>query len=191
MRVAVLCGVLIAVAVLLTLLSKCLGIAWGFGIMGAVVVLVGTFVLIGDHWKWFRRTFNRMSRRFCAIESGLNQLRGDPSTPRDLKNGQPGFKKILEIVAERTRIEPSGISAIRYGCVGGEGSVVREHVMLCRGTIDSPPPCDTIGTKEVVERWINDARLRSLSLLGFTIVFIGVVLGLVSLIMQAIASGNC
>jgi len=190
MRVALWSGIPVVVAVPLTLLSKCMGVAWGCGITGAVVVLLGTLVLISDQWEWFRRKFNRMSPRFGAIEKGLAILRDDSAGMRELKEGEPGFQEILKVIAERTRKERAEISGIccgpGWGENGGEGSIVHEHISL-RPRGSSP---NLLATREAVEQWLHDARLRCLSLLGFIIVFCGVVLGLVSLIMQAIASGN-
>lgn len=167
-----------------------MGVALGFGIAGAVVVLLGTAVLSGNHWPRLRRLFNRMSPRYGAIEEGLDLLSGDLQKPRCLEEGQAGFHEILGIIAERARVERAEFSAIRYGRVGAEDSVERTHVAL-RSRTGSPSQWKTIVPKEVVEQWLHDARLGSLSLLGFIIVFCGVVLGLVSLVMQAIASGNC
>lgn len=201
MRVALLSGVPVAVAVLLIFLSECMGFAWGCGITGAVVVLVGTTVLIGEQLEWFRHAFNRISCRFCAIESGLYKLRGDPREEpqlgeRWLEKGEPGFDEILEVIVKRRpdkkHAETSGIRCgSMSGETGGKGTIVHQRIWLRPKGKSLPADLDLLTTREAFEQWIRDARVRSLSSLGFVIVTFGVLLGLVSIIMQAIASGKC
>ena len=167
-----------------------MGVALGFGITGAVVVLLGTALLSGSQWRCLRRPFFRMCRRFGAIDKGLGILSGDQKSPRFLKEGEPGFQEILKIIAKQQGIERAGVSAIRCGAVAGEGSLVREQVAVCRGTSSSPQR-DKVGTREAVEQWIRDDRARSRFCLGFVIVCCGVVLGLTPDIMQAIGSEKC
>lgn len=172
-------------------------VSWCFGIVGAVVVLLGTLVLTGDQVQSVRRMFTRMSHRYGAIEEGLRILCGDSmeereTKARELKEGERGFEEILKVIAKRRPgTKCTEISGIRCGAVmvvnAGGGSIPYENISLCpKGA--SPY---LLATKEAVEQWLHDARVRSLSCLGFVIVLCGVVLGLVSLVMQAIASGNC
>jgi len=169
-----------------------MGAAWRFGIAGAGIVLLGTFVLIGDQWRWFRQTFSWMSRRYGAIEKGLGILLDDSAKVRELKEGEPGFQEILEIIAERTPIERKEISGIHCGWAAGfnmgETSVTYEIISL-RPKSGSPP--NALATREAVEQWLHDARVRSLSHWGFYLVSCGVFLGVVSLIMQALGSRSC
>ncbi len=205
MRVALWSGIPVVVAVLLTLLSRHMGVAWGCGITGAAVVLLGTFVLIGDQWEWFRQAFNRISSRFCAIEKGLAILRDDSAKKRELGESRelgerdPGFQEILKVIAKRRPgIECTEISGIHCGCTAGfnmgEGSVTYEIISLRpqgSSPSDPPDPPNALAPREAVEQWLHDARVRSLSSLGFSIVAFGVSLGLVSFVMQALASANC
>ncbi len=167
--------------------ARWIGLAAGFGISGALSVLLGTFVLIGDQCRWFKRLFNRVSPRWGAIESGMDKLCGDSSKkdePKWLEEGDRGFKEILKIIAERKPdLRPAGISGILRGSAmvvrSGEGSVAQEYVALRRSREDPP---NALASKEALERWIRDARVRSLSHLGFAIVLCGIALGLVSMI---------
>ena len=177
-----------------------MGVASCLGIAGAGVVLLGTFALIGDQWRWFRRTFSRMSRRYRTIEKGLRILCGDSTKDsetegmRCLSKGEPGFQEILRVIAERRpRTERAEISAICCGGVrverSGASSVVHENVSLCAQT--SSPPGDALTTREALEQWLHDACVRSLSHRGFFVVACGVFLGVVSLITQVLGSCSC
>jgi len=196
MRVALWFGIPVVVAVLLALPSKCMGVAWGFGITGAVVVLLGTFVLTGDQFRWFRRKFTQFSRRYNAIEKGLAILLDDSRKKRELGEEDSGFQEILKVIAaRRPGIEPAEISDILcgggWGESGGEGTIVHERIWLRpKGRSPSDPP-DLLATREAVKQWIHDARLRALTHRGFCIVAFGVALGLISLVMQAIGSRSC
>jgi len=172
-------------------------VSWCFGIVGAVVVLLGTLVLTGDQFQSVRRRFTRMSRRYGAIEEGLRILCGDSmeereTKARELKEGERGFEEILRVIAKRRPgTKRTEISGIRCGAVmvvnAGGGSIPYENISLCpRGS--SPY---LLATKEAVEQWLHDALVRSLSSWGFGIVSCGVILGVVSFIMQALGSRSC
>jgi hypothetical protein len=172
--------------------AKCIGLAAGFGIAGALAVLLGTFVGSGDKWHWFRRL---LSPRWGAIESGMTTLRGvslAKNQPRQLEEGDRGYKEILKIIAERrSDVRLAGVLGIQCGAAwavnSGKGSVPQEFVSLRRPGVVQP---DALASSEALEQWVHDARVRSLSHLGFLIVSCGVALGLVSTIMQAIGSGS-
>lgn len=178
-----------------------MSVAFWFGIAGAGVVLLGTFVLIGDQWRCFRWAFTRISGRFRAIDEGLGILLPDSAKKqeigelRELGKHDLGFQEILEVIVKREPgIERTEISGICCGPTAGfnmgEGSVVYEIVSLRRkGSSPSEPP-DALATREAVEQWFHDARVRSLSHLGFSLVLCGVLLGVVSLITQALESFN-
>jgi len=193
MGVALWFGIPVAVAILLALLSKCMDVASGFSIAGAVVALLGTLVLSGIHWPRLRTLLNWMSPRFGAIEKGLALLLDDSKKKRELGEGDSGFQEILKVIAaRRPGIEPAKISAILCGSMGGEnggeGTIAHERILLRpKGRSPLDPP-DLLATRDTFEQWIRDARVRSLSCLGFGIVAFGVSLGLVSLVVQAIGS---
>jgi len=138
-----------------------------------------------------------MSRRYGAIEEGLRKLRGNSmeereTGARELKEGERGFKEILKVIAERSPgIKRTEISGIRCGAVRGEnegeGSIVYENISL-RPRGSSP---NLLATREALEQWLDDACVRSLSSWGFGIVLCGVVLGVISFIMQALGSKSC
>jgi len=176
-----------------------MSVAFWFGIVGAVVVLLGTFVLIGDHWEWFRRVSSRIIGRLGAIEKGQRILFHNSAEKkeiggyRELKKGDPGFQEILEVIEKRTPgIKRTEIIGIHCGCTAGfnmgDGSVEYEIISLLSQDRDTP---DALATREAVEQWLHDARVRSLSHSGFSLVLCGVLLGVVSLIMQALESSNC
>lgn len=173
-----------------------MGVALGFGIAGAVVVLLGTVVLSGNQWRCVCRLFNRMSRRWGEIEKGLKKLLDGSKEKRELGEGDSGFEEILRVIAERRpdkkHAEISAIiCGVAWGERGGKGSLTHENILL-RPKGESPSHTgDLLATKDTFEQWLHDARARSLSHLGFVIVLCGVVLGLVSLIMQAIGSRSC
>jgi len=193
MGVALWLGIPVVVGVLLALLSKCMGVASGFSIAGAIVALLGTLVLSGIQWPRLRPLLNWMSPRFGAIEKGLALLLDDSKKKRELEEGDSGFQEILKVIAaRRPGIEPAKILAILCGSMGGEnggeGTIAHERISLRpKGRSPSDPP-DLLATREAVEQWIHDGRLRFLSHRGFCIVAFGVALGLISLVMQAIES---
>jgi len=169
-----------------------MGVLWYLEIAGVVVLLVGACVAMGDQSRRFRRVFGWMNPRYGAIDSGLQVLLGDYNKPegkRCLSKGEPGFQEILEIIAKQTQTESAEISDICCGSVGGAGSAVYETISLC--TRSGPASNDRMPTREVLERWLRDARQRCVSRVRFGVLMCGASLSAVPLIMRALESGNC